>query len=145
VGRVEHDNIADLDNTILKMAKKRAQVDGAIALARCADMCSLDVADFTHGELGGAAAALAKAPAAPRVLSVAFGPFKGKAISEMTNEELSASIDLAHSKLQEQPAAKWAKAMRENLSALETEVELRCRAPLATAQSASEPHTELPQ
>jgi hypothetical protein len=142
VGRVEHDNIADLDNTILKMAKKRAQVDGAIALARCSDMFTQDVEDFTPPELGVPSAA--KAPVAPKVLSVAFGPYKGKAISEMTIEELSASIDLAHSKLQEQPKAKWAKAMRENLAALETEVELRCRAPLATAQQ-GEPHSHLPQ
>ncbi len=150
VGRVEHDNIADLDNTILKMAKKRAQVDGAIALARCSDMFTQDVEDFTPAESGTVAASAAGAtpapvPALPRPTAVAFGPYKGKAISEMTIEELSASIDLAHSKLQEQPKAKWAKAMRENLAALETEVELRCRVPLTAAPHGSDPHTGLPQ
>jgi len=45
-GRVENEDIADLDNTILKMAKKRALVDGAIALARCSDMFTQDVEDF---------------------------------------------------------------------------------------------------
>jgi hypothetical protein len=47
VGRVVNEDIADLDNTILKMAKKRAQVDGAIALARCSDMFTQDVEDFS--------------------------------------------------------------------------------------------------
>ncbi|QSQ14018.1 hypothetical protein [Myxococcus landrumensis] len=46
LGRVENIDIADLDNTILKMAKKRALVDGAIALARCSDMFTQDVEDL---------------------------------------------------------------------------------------------------
>jgi hypothetical protein len=49
LGRVENEDIADLDNTILKMAKKRALVDGAIALARCSDMFTQDVEDFAGG------------------------------------------------------------------------------------------------
>jgi hypothetical protein len=46
VGRVENDDIADLDNTILKMAKKRALVDGAIAVARGSDLFTQDLEDF---------------------------------------------------------------------------------------------------
>lgn len=52
-GKVENDDIATMANTILKMAKKRALVDGAIALARCSDMFTQDVEDFAdvgHGE-----------------------------------------------------------------------------------------------
>lgn len=60
---------------------------------------------------------------------VAFGPNKGKTASELSDEELSETIELAHEKLMEQPKAKWAKAMRENLAALEAETELRCRVP----------------
>lgn len=45
-GRVENEDVADLDNTILKMAKKRALVDGAIALARCSDLFTQDLEDF---------------------------------------------------------------------------------------------------
>ena len=62
---------------------------------------------------------------------VAFGPYKGKTASELSDEELSESIDLANEKLMEQPRARWAKAMRENLLALEAETELRCRVPAA--------------
>jgi len=45
-GTVENDDIFTLVNTILKMAKKRALVDGAIALARCSDIFTQDVEDF---------------------------------------------------------------------------------------------------
>lgn len=62
---------------------------------------------------------------------VAFGPYKGKTASELSDEELSESIELANEKLMEQPRARWAKAMRENLTALEAETELRCRVPSA--------------
>lgn len=68
---------------------------------------------------------------------VAFGPYKGKTASELSDDELSETIDLAHEKLMEQPKAKWAKAMRENLAALEAETELRCRVPSASNQEAS--------
>jgi hypothetical protein len=51
VGRVENDDVASLANTILKMAKKRALVDGAIALARCSDMFTQDLEEeMEHGE-----------------------------------------------------------------------------------------------
>ncbi|WP_224373063.1 phage recombination protein Bet [Hyalangium versicolor] len=65
---------------------------------------------------------------------VAFGPYKGKTASELSDDELSETIDMAHEKLMEQPKAKWAKAMRENLTALEAETELRCRVPSASAK-----------
>lgn len=45
-GKVENDDIYTLVNTILKMAKKRALVDGAIALARCSDIFTQDVEDM---------------------------------------------------------------------------------------------------
>lgn len=50
IGKVENDDIYTLVNTILKMAKKRALVDGAIALARCSDIFTQDVEDFEDGE-----------------------------------------------------------------------------------------------
>ena len=62
---------------------------------------------------------------------VAFGTHKGKTASELSDEDLAETIDLAHEKLMEQPKAKWARAMRENLAALEVEAELRCRVPAA--------------
>lgn len=53
LGKVENDDIFTLVNTILKMAKKRALVDGAIALARCSDIFTQDVEDLIdqgHGD-----------------------------------------------------------------------------------------------
>jgi hypothetical protein len=49
-GKVENDDIYTLVNTILKMAKKRALVDGAIALARCSDIFTQDVEDMVDEE-----------------------------------------------------------------------------------------------
>ncbi len=46
IGKVENPDAADSANTILKMAKKRALVDGAIALARCSDLFTQDVEDM---------------------------------------------------------------------------------------------------
>lgn len=45
-GKVENDDIFTLANTILKMAKKRALVDGAIAMARVSDMFAQDLEDL---------------------------------------------------------------------------------------------------
>ncbi|MBF5042789.1 phage recombination protein Bet [Aggregicoccus sp. 17bor-14] len=58
---------------------------------------------------------------------VAFGPHKGRTAGELSDEELSETIELAHEKLMEQPKAKWAKAIRDNLTALEAETHLRFR------------------
>jgi hypothetical protein len=44
-GRVENEDTASLQNTILKMAKKRALVDAAIALARVSDLFTQDTED----------------------------------------------------------------------------------------------------
>lgn len=153
VGRVENPDIADLDNTVLKMAKKRALVDGAIALARCSDMFTQDVEDMPPPEDHRAPepprrdepltkeAKRAEEPPPPseepRVPynpNAGFGPCKGKPIVEMTDAELRASIDLGRAKLTEQPKAKWARAMRANVQ--EMEIQLGMRVP--------EPETEQP-
>jgi len=71
---------------------------------------------------------------------VAFGPYKGKTASELSDEELSETIDMANEKLMEQPKARWAKAMRENLAALEEETELRCRVPASAKNGSGAAH-----
>ncbi len=66
IGKVENDDIYTLVNTILKMAKKRALVDGAIALARCSDIFTQDVEDLTDGDPDAAPAPRAPPRAAPK-------------------------------------------------------------------------------
>ncbi|NMO14910.1 phage recombination protein Bet [Pyxidicoccus fallax] len=73
----------------------------------------------------------------PSAVVVAFGPYKGRTASELSDEELSETIDMANEKLMEQPKARWAKAMRENLAALEAETELRCRVPASARNGAA--------
>lgn len=45
-GRVEHDNPADYYNTVLKIAKKRAQVDATLTVTAASDIFTQDVEDF---------------------------------------------------------------------------------------------------
>ena len=52
VGKVQNPDISDQINTVLKMAKKRAVVDAAIALARCSDMFTQDAEDFIEQSQG---------------------------------------------------------------------------------------------
>ncbi|WP_426732468.1 phage recombination protein Bet [Myxococcus faecalis] len=82
------------------------------------------------------------APTRPKASAVlvAFGPYKGKTASELSDEELTETIELANEKLMEQPRARWAKAMRENLLALEAETELRCRVPSTAEKSNGASH-----
>jgi hypothetical protein len=73
-GKVENDDVFTLVNTILKMAKKRALVDGAIALARCSDIFTQDVEDFAeegHAEAPRAASRPAPRRDAPRKVEAA--------------------------------------------------------------------------
>ena len=67
---------------------------------------------------------LALAPVALPV-PLAFGPQKGTPIPALSDAELSGALDTARAKLLEQPDAKWAHAMRENLAALEAEIDRR--------------------
>lgn len=59
---------------------------------------------------------------------VAFGPHKGKPITSLTDEELMATVDYGNEKLMEQPKAKWAAAMRENMDRLNEEATRRSKA-----------------
>jgi hypothetical protein len=67
----------------------------------------------------------------------AFGPYKGKLCAEMSDAELSETIDIANQKLQEQPTAKWARAMRQNLTELEMEAQLRSKTPSTSGASSA--------
>jgi hypothetical protein len=50
IGKMVNPDLADVANTVLKMAKKRAQVDCAIALARVSDIFAQDVEDLEPPE-----------------------------------------------------------------------------------------------
>jgi hypothetical protein len=92
-GKVENDDIFTLVNTILKMAKKRALVDGAIAIARCSDLFTQDVED-----IGGHHAAperqapkpehRASSPGNAGDVVIDFGKNKGMRVSELSTQQL---------------------------------------------------------
>lgn len=50
VGKIQNPDLADVANVVLKMAKKRAQVDCALALARVSDLFTQDVEDMPGHE-----------------------------------------------------------------------------------------------
>lgn len=54
VGKIQNPDLADVANVVLKMAKKRAQVDCAIALARVSDLFTQDVEDLVDSVDDGA-------------------------------------------------------------------------------------------
>ncbi len=62
LGRVENPDMADVANTVLKMAKKRAMVDAALALARCSDLFGQDLEDLVDTAATPAPAAKSEAP-----------------------------------------------------------------------------------
>ncbi len=154
VGKVENPDIADLDNTILKMAKKRALVDASIALARCSDMFTQDLEDRSddderrdppeahtppakHAEVThfqarppeqSSSANKPKKPPLNPADTVIFGPYGGKPIASLDNDGLQESIHLASEKLKGSPEGDWVPRVRANLAALNAEAELRFRA-----------------
>jgi hypothetical protein len=96
VGKVENDDIYTLVNTILKMAKKRALVDGAIALARCSDIFTQDVEDLPMNDeprrpqTQAQPARSQKSTASPRAPektnepAIPYGKYKGKLPSDQS-------------------------------------------------------------
>ncbi len=120
-GRIENDDVASLANTILKMAKKRALVDAALALSRCSDLFGQDLEDLDSGAIAppkeepkavrgervattkpsgnGAAKAKATAAAMPptdgAVVGAVVDPFTGEVSdpTKPTTEELAAYIE----------------------------------------------------
>lgn len=143
LGRVENEDIADLDNTILKMAKKRAQVDGAIALARCSDMFTQDLEDHADDEAGApepTPAAVVNFPEKPKAVPpaepkaeplapaepvVGFGPNKARKLAELADNELLAAAEFAQKKLASEPNATWAPTLKVRLAAVEAEAARR--------------------
>ena len=61
LGKVDNPDVADQQNTILKMAKKRSHVDAAIMLAQCSEMFTQDAEDLPDAPPPAAAPAAAPA------------------------------------------------------------------------------------
>lgn len=103
MGRIEHDNPADYYNTVLKMAKKRAQVDAILTVTAASDLFTQDLEDMADNGLikdpqtkDGAKAAPPATPttaqpaaAAKEALGPQFGdtePPKGDVFDSLENE-----------------------------------------------------------
>jgi hypothetical protein len=145
-GKVENTDAADLANTVLKMAKKRALVDAAIALARCSDMFTQDIEDFVPEDTAPAREEpQATAPQRPRAVASAKPPAvidvkAGETEEEATvralpaprihqalsDADLSSALDDARSRLESMGASsKTREGMKARLAGLEAELDAR--------------------
>lgn len=148
VGKVENPDAADVVNTVLKMGKKRAHVDGAIALAGCSDLFTQDLEDMPLPEALPERDVTPPAPAAPAkssraaqvqaamkpvaVIDVKAGETEEAAkarhstrgaFSGLNDKQLSAAIDETRSRLGGMTAGtKTHEAMKERLKGLEEEL-----------------------
>lgn len=66
VGRVENPDIIDAKNTVLKIAKKRAKVDGVIGVTRSSGIFTQDMDDLTTGAVVGTTGPASGTSAAPK-------------------------------------------------------------------------------
>lgn len=80
--------------------------------------------------------AVSATPTSP-VGIVTFGPHKGARVVEISDEQLSETLDLGNEKLMEQPKARWANAMRACMVELEAEVGRRIDASKAPQTNGS--------
>lgn len=65
MGRVEHDNPADYYNTVLKMAKKRAQVDAVLTATAASDIFTQDIEDMPEVIVGARTEPTTEQPVTP--------------------------------------------------------------------------------
>jgi hypothetical protein len=132
-GQVENEDIATSANSILKVAKKRALVDGAIALARCSDLFTQDVEDLMPMAPEPAPAAAPKAepkkeaPELNPLTHVAWGKeLKAAQISSLTNEQLTFLVEEGSGLIKTaKPGAKWIKRMQDCINAMGQEIDRR--------------------
>lgn len=68
---------------------------------------------------------VAKAGGPVMLPTLSFGPHRGRALSELSDDELSGALDLGRQKLEAEPKARWANGVQANLGLVEAEVERR--------------------
>jgi hypothetical protein len=114
-GKVENDDVATLANTILKMAKKRALVDGAIALARVSDLFTQDVEDLAPPAPVQESAAAHPIAAAQDAMPTLFDEHKAALMAARDNAALeAAAVKMAN----DHRAGKLTDAAKKMLAAL---------------------------
>lgn len=87
--KIPNPKIADLVNTILKMAKKRAFIDAVLQVASLSDVFTQDLEDmkdFINAENNAASENMTIEDA--RNIKVSFGKYKGKTLGELQKEDM---------------------------------------------------------
>lgn len=85
--RIENEEVCSQTNTILKMAKKRAQVDATLTVAALSEVFTQDIEDMRE---------MFKAEAEQNIqagdgehIRVTFGKYKGRTLGEIAEEDIS--------------------------------------------------------
>lgn len=81
--QVENDEIYSQANTILKMAKKRAQIDATLTVASLSEVFTQDIEDMKEFIQQEQTATMTEVEA--KNLKITFGKFKGKTLQEIYN------------------------------------------------------------
>jgi hypothetical protein len=84
---------ADIVNTILKMAEKRALVGVTISVTGASDYFSQDLEDMDRKKTADASKFTDKAPSDLDNFKVSFGKFKDMKLSEIPKKDLSSYVD----------------------------------------------------
>ncbi|WP_167371050.1 ERF family protein [Myxococcus virescens] len=101
------------------MLKRQPNIFNAPALRASLDAIRDELALRQKAPVG------TSAPQTATAAKCGFGPWKGKAISLMSDEDLGAAVDMANEKLLEEPKAQWASAMEANRELLLAEISRR--------------------
>lgn len=123
-------NPFDMSNTILKMAKKRAQVDATITATACSDIFTQDLEEMGADIQGGGkrqAPQKSQTPA-PKAESLGFGRYPHAPLAELSvvdDESLAWYQDALTSSMQDPSKAKFKAGNKRKLDAVEKEIERR--------------------
>lgn len=97
IGKVQNENLTDVMNTVLKMAKKRAKIDAVIGATRSSGIFTQDVEDQ------GAAAASPEESAAPKTV-----PVEGKVTELKADDKGALWLRVSHIDIQTREVTEYA-------------------------------------
>lgn len=116
-------NPFDLSNTILKMAKKRAQVDATLTATACSDIFTQDIEET--GDLSHAKEQKKPAPGPCAPKTTFFKEWAGKPWAEMPRDQLDWYADAINQNLMDPKKAQYKKQNEATLDAIIAELDRR--------------------
>ena len=140
----------DLSNTILKMAKKRAQVDATLTVCACSDIFSQDLEDLPDDVKGQtrastrqpARAATTRPTTSTEGLAPKFGRDAEKPLSEVSDESLMWYADVLAENVADPKKSRFKDANQKVLNQINAELDKRAQ---AIDEAEDEAHGPIPE